>query len=78
MKDVRIIYYNQYVIIKFPYDSKLVEIMKSFQAKYYSRGKYWSLPTEKVSDLKEELIFNDYNVIDVGKENYKVIKCNHQ
>jgi len=71
---VRIIYVNNEIQVKFNYDLKLVKIMKSFQARYFQRGKYWSMPKYKVDDLKEELIFNGYKVVEIGNDPYKVIK----
>jgi len=71
---IRVIYNNKHVIIKGKYSSKLVKVMKLFQASYHSRTKVWSLPKYKVNDLIEEFINQGIDYVEVNRPEYKVIK----
>lgn len=72
--DVRLLHMGNTIQIKFDYNPKLTKIMRSFQAKYYGRTKTWTIPKERLEDLKEELTFQGYNINDLTSENYKVIR----
>jgi len=69
---IRIIYNNKHITIKGEYNTKLVQIMKLFQARYHNRT--WSLPKYKVDDLIEEFINQGFDYVEVNKPLYKVIK----
>lgn len=72
MVTVRFIYMNNHVNIKTDYNLEVNRTLKQFQAKYYSRGKMWSLPLERVDDIKRELIIQGHKVLDIGNQEYKV------
>jgi len=69
---IRIIYMGNWAMIKFDYNPDIVKIMNQFQGQYYHKTKSWSVPNDKVDELKEELVFNGYEIKEIGNDNYTV------
>lgn len=70
---IRIIYDSKFIKVKFDYDPSMVTIMRMFQGCYFAKDKSWSIPVERADDLIEELVVRNYDVVEVNKDNWKVL-----
>ena len=71
---IRLLHLGNTIQIRFQYNSTVVKIMRSFQAKYYKSTKTWTIPKERLDDLKEELTFQGFVISEPNTQNYKVIR----
>lgn len=62
--------------VKFPYDRNLVKIMKLFMGRYNKNDKTWWIEKAKLTDLKEELHYNNCKIIEIGGDSYTVTHQN--
>lgn len=51
------------LFVSFPYDNRIVEIMRSFPSKYWhAQDKCWELPVNKLGELVEKLPEQEFNI----------------